>query len=98
MIFAFAHPYLLLLLIVAALMLLRAWFKPDPAVAMPSLKPFRTAAEKSGKKVNFRKLIPLIFYLLGGIAIVLALAGPREGMEQIRRRAEGIDIIIALMA
>ena len=96
MIFAFAHPYLLLLLIVAALALLRAWFKPDPAVAMPSLKPFRMAAEKAGKKVNFRKLIPMLCYLLGGIAIVLALAGPREGMEQIRRRAEGIDIIIAL--
>ena len=48
MIFAFAHPYLLLLLIVAALVLLRAWFKPDPAVAMPSLRPFRMAAEKSG--------------------------------------------------
>ena len=96
MIFAFAHPYLLLLLIVAALALLRAWFKPDPAVAMPSLRPFRMAAEKSGKKVNFRKLIPMLCYLFGGIAIVLALAGPREGMEQIRRRAEGIDIIIAL--
>ncbi|MBO4632154.1 MAG: VWA domain-containing protein [Lentisphaeria bacterium] len=96
MIYAFAHPYMLLLLIVLAVFLLRAWLKPDPAVAVPSLKPFQIAAAKTGKKINFRKLIPFLFYLLGGIALILALAGPREGMEQIRRRAEGIDIIIAL--
>ena len=96
MIYAFAHPYMLLLLIVLALFLLRAWLKPEPALAVPSLRPFRAAAEKIGRKINFRKLIPMLFYLLGGIAMIVALAGPREGMEQIRRRAEGIDIIIAL--
>ena len=87
---------MLFLLIVLALFLLRAWLKPDPAVAVPSLKPFRMAAAKTGRRINFRKLIPFLCYLLGGIALVIALAGPREGMEQIRRRAEGIDIIIAL--
>ena len=96
MIYTLAHPYMLLLLIVLAVFLLRDWLKPDPAIAVPSLKPFRMAARKTGKKINFRKLIPFLFYLLGGIALVFALAGPREGMEQIRRRAEGIDIIIAL--
>ena len=96
MIYAFAHPYMLLLLIVLALFLLRAWLKPEPALAVPSLQPFRAAADKIGRKINFRKLIPLLFYLLGGVAMIVALAGPREGMEQIRRRAEGIDIIIAL--
>ena len=96
MIYALAHPYMLFLLIVLALFLLRAWLKPDPAVAVPSLKPFRMAAAKNGRRINFRKLIPFLCYLLGGIALIVALAGPREGMEQIRRRAEGIDIIIAL--
>ena len=96
MIYAFAHPYMLLALIVLALCLLRAWLKPDPAVAVPSLRPFRMAAAGVGMKIDFRKLIPFLCYLLGGLALILALAGPREGTEQIRRRAEGIDIIVAL--
>ena len=96
MIYAFAHPYLFLLLIVLALALLRAWLKPDPAVAVPSLRPFQDAARTTGQRINYRKLIPFLCYLLGGLALILALAGPREGMEQIRRHAEGIDIIVAL--
>lgn len=96
MIYAFAHPYLLLLGIVLALALLRAWLKKDPAIAVPSLRPFLMAARKTGRGINVRKLIPWLCYLLGGITLLLALAGPREGMEQIRRRAEGIDIIIAV--
>ena len=96
MIYTFAHPYMLLALIVLALCLLRAWLKPDPAIAVPSLSPFRMAAERVGMMVDRRKLIPFLCYLLGGLALILALAGPRQGTEQIRRRAEGIDIIVAL--
>ncbi len=92
MIHTFAHPYMFLLLLVLALVLLRAWFKPSPALAVPSLRPFRM----SGRSGRFRKMLPFLLYALGGVMIVLALAAPREGMEQIRRRAEGIDIIIAI--
>lgn len=96
MTYAFAYPYLLILLILPVLLLAAAWFKKDPSVSVPSLRPFRNAAEKQHRRMNYRKLIPLLLYTLGGISLVIALAGPREGMEQIRRRANGIDIIVAL--
>ena len=92
MIHAFAYPYMLFLLPVLVLILFRAWFKPTPTLVVPSLRPFK-AAVRTGR---LRKMLPFLLYALGGVMIILALAAPREGLEQIRRRAEGIDIIIAI--
>ena len=92
----FAHPYMFFLLIPLALVLLRAWFKPVPALRVPSLRPFRAAAEPKLRRFHLRKLIPFLLYAAGGVMLITALAGPREGMEEIRRRADGIDIMVAL--
>ncbi len=96
MINTFAHPYMFFLLIPLALVLLRAWFKPVPALRVPSLRPFKTASKGRLSPVNLRKLVPFLLYSIGSVMLIVALAGPREGMEEIRRRADGIDIMVAL--
>lgn len=84
------------LLVPLALVLLRAWFKPVPALRVPSLRPFKAASKGKLSRINLRKLVPFLLYSIGGVMLIVALAGPREGMEEIRRRADGIDIMVAL--
>ena len=96
MINTFAHPYMFFLLVPLALVLLRAWFKPVPALRVPSLRPFKAASKGRLSRINLRKLVPFLLYSIGGVMLIVALAGPREGMEESRRRADGIDIMVAL--
>ncbi len=96
MINTFAHPYMFFLLVPLALVLLRAWFKPVPTLRVPSLRPFKAASKGKLSRINLRKLVPFLLYSIGGVMLIVALAGPREGMEEIRRRADGIDIMVAL--
>ena len=96
MINTFAPPYMFFLLVPLALVLLRAWFKPVPALRVPSLRPFKAASKGKLSRINLRKLVPFLLYSIGGVMLIVALAGPREGMEEIRRRADGIDIMVAL--
>ena len=96
MINTFAHPYMFFLLVPLALVLLRAWFKPVPALRVPSLRPFKAASKGKLSRINLRKLVPFLLYSIGGVMLIVALAGPRAGMEEIRRRADGIDIMVAL--
>ena len=96
MINTFAHPYMFFLLVPLALVLLRAWFKPVPALRVPSLRPFKAASKGKLSRINLRKLVPFLLYSIGGVMLIVALAGPREGMEEIRRRADGIDIMVEL--
>ena len=97
MFYTLAYPGMLLFLIVLLLFLIRHCLKKNPTVSVGSLTPF-LEAEKKG--FSFRRLLrkglPVLFYALGGVSLVFAMSSPREGMEQIRRRADGIDIIIAL--
>lgn len=93
--FVFANPYILLFLLLLAGVLFLYWKKPLPTLIFPSLLPFRKAA--GGKSpFPFRKFLPFFFYALGSVLLILALARPRSGMEEIKRRTEGVDIMIAL--
>lgn len=92
---SFQNPYLLFLLPVLFLLLFIAWKRRGAAVKVPSLQ-FFLQTDKGKEKFNFRKFFPLFFYALCGISMIFALARPREGLEEIRRRTEGIDIIIAI--
>ncbi len=67
-----------------------------PALRVPSLRPFKAASKGRLSRINLRKLVPFLLYSIGGVMLIVALAGPREGMEEIRRRADGIDIMVAL--
>lgn len=71
--------------------------KPVPALRVPApCAPFKAASKGKLSRINLRKLVPFLLYSIGGVMLIVALAGPREGMEEIRRRADGIDIMVAL--
>lgn len=92
----FLYPYIFLLLIPLAVVLLIAWRKKHPAVTVPSIQPYAEAA--GGKKwhPDWRKIIPFVCYAVAGVLVVTALARPRTGTEEVRIRAEGIDIMIVI--
>ena len=95
--YTLAYPGMLFLLIGLLLFLIRHCLKKNPAVSVSTLAPFRKVEKQTFSAGRlFRKALPVFFYALGGICMILALSSPREGIEQIRRRTEGIDIIIAL--
>jgi Ca-activated chloride channel family protein len=89
------YPWLLLLFIPYAAVLYFAWTVHAPSIRVPGLAPFRRAAGK-GRRINWRKLIPFVLLALGGASMIVALAQPREGIEEVRSKADGIDIMIAI--
>ena len=89
------YPWLLLLFIPYAAILFMGWSLRAPSIRVPGLAPFRRAAGGS-RRVNWRKLIPFVLFAIGGAAMIVALAQPREGIEEIRSKADGIDIMIAV--
>ncbi|MBR2364826.1 MAG: VWA domain-containing protein [Lentisphaeria bacterium] len=95
MINSLQHPYLLFLLLPLFLLLFAAWKRRGPAITVPSLQTF-TEACGGKEKFNMRKFLPLVFYALCGLFLIFAMTQPREGLEEIRRRTEGIDIMIAI--
>ena len=92
----FLYPWLLLLALPVLLAAVFAWRKKQPSVRVPSLNAAKAVAAKRNARLNWKRLLPFLCYTAAMLLLVLALARPREGLEQIRRRAEGIDIIIAL--
>ena len=95
MINTFAHPYLLFLLLLLIPVLIFAWKKRSPVIIISSLHAFKSAS-KGKRKFNPAKFIPFLLYALAAAAVIFAMSQPREGLEEIRRRTQGIDIIIAL--
>lgn len=91
----FENPWLFLLLVPLALVLWYAWRRPAPALCVPSLRPFRMAAS-SRFRFDFRRFFPFFCFAVGAVLTVFALTRPRDGLETIRSRAEGIDMMIVL--
>jgi Ca-activated chloride channel family protein len=89
------YPWLLLLFIPYAAILFMGWTLRAPSIRVPGLAPFRRAAG-GARRVNWRKLIPFVLFAIGGAAMIVAVAQPREGIEEIRSKADGIDIMIAV--
>ena len=95
--FVFANPYILLLFLLLLPVLFLYWRKPPASIVFPSFLPFRGKEEKRMQKsFPFRKFFPFFFYALAGVLLIFALARPRSGMEEIKRRSEGVDIMIAI--
>ena len=90
----FGYPYFFLLAILCALAFYAAWRIRPPSIRVPRLAPFRRAA--GGGRFDYRKLCVLLCFLFGALALVTALTRPEEGVETIRSKADGIDIILAL--
>ena len=91
--FRFESPWLLLLLIPLVLLLIVAAKRKRPMLSIPWIKPF--LSKKSSSGVN-KTSIPLVFYAVAFFLIIFAVARPQQGMEELKQRAEGIDIMLAL--
>ena len=92
----FAHPYLLLLLLVVPLMVL--WYvlryrKQKPALQFSNITLF------NGVRKTFRqRAYPLLFVLrmVAVSAIIVALARPQSKLSRQEMKVEGIDIVMAM--
>lgn len=89
------YPWLLLLILPYLAVLFFFWRTREPAVHVPWLRPFRIAAGGSAR-LNWKKIIPFLFFALSGVFLILALTRPYLGLEQVRTKTEGIDIILAV--
>ena len=90
----FALPWFLLLYIPFIVVVLLAVKYKKPTIMVPSIKPFRQA--NSGKKLSMVTRLPFLLYVLGTSALIFALARPQHGIEQLKQKAEGIDIMLAI--
>lgn len=95
MINTLAHPYLLFLLLLILPVLFYAWKRKSPCIVIPSLASFQ-GVSGGKKRFDSAKFFPFFFYFLALLSLLFAMTQPREGLEEIRRRTEGIDIILAL--
>ena len=85
---------MLLLYIPLIGLLLYALKRKNPTVIISSVKPFATGT--GTKSFNLRSNIPLILYAIATAILILALSRPQEGIEELKQRAEGIDIMLVI--
>lgn len=91
----FAYPWMLMLLIpAAALMVYYLFFKPQPGVILPAL-----GNENASPRCSYRWATAPAAGILTALALlllVIALARPRLGDEKLIMRNKGIDMIMVL--
>lgn len=92
----FAHPYLLLLLLVIPLM--TAWYllryrKQKPALQFSNISLFR-GLRKTFRQRTYPVLFALRMVAVG--AIIVALARPQTQLSRQEMKVEGIDIVLAM--
>lgn len=89
-----SHPWWLLLVPVAALLLLLELpFRPAGSVNISTAHVFRGM----GKSLRIRlRFIPPVFRFLGLALLIVALAGPMSGYQVRKNRANVIDIVLAV--
>ena len=91
----FAFPWLLLLILPAAAVFWAALRKKQPSIRFSDLRPAAVCGKKF-RSAAWKRFIPAAMIAFSLVMIILALARPREGLEEIRRRTDGVDIILAL--
>lgn len=90
----FEYPWLLLLFVPFIVVCVCAWRFRSPAVHVPWIRPFRMASVSA--RWNPRKFFPFLCFFLSGSLLILAIARPREGVEEIHTKTNGIDIMMAI--
>ncbi len=93
--FELQFPWALALLVPLAACLARQLLKREPALRIPSLARFREAGTPT-RRLSPARLVPALFYAAAGALLIIALAGPRFSAGEIRRRAEGTDVMLAV--
>ena len=89
-----AAPWALGLLVPVAALLLVAWFRRRPALAVASLDLIAASARRTWRMRLHR--LPEVLRALAMLIAVLALARPREGIALTALPEEGIDIVAAV--
>lgn len=97
MIFRFANPFALLLLLLPVIYLLAMRFYPNLRPSQPVMvySDTRLLGMPGGWRVRLRRL-PDVLRLLAWVLIVFVIARPQSGRQQEVIRGQGIDIVIAL--
>lgn len=92
----FAHPYLLLLLLVIPLMVV--WYVLRYRKQKPALQFSNIAFFKDIKKTFRQRTYPLLFVLrmVAVGALIVALARPQAMLSRQEMKVEGIDIVLAM--
>lgn len=90
----FELPWLLLLYIPFIVLVILAIKYRKPTIMIPSMKPFKKA--NPGKKLPLITGLPLLLYIVGTALLIFALARPQHGIEHLKQKAEGIDIMLAI--
>ena len=92
----FAHPYLLLLLIIIPLMVV--WYVMRYRKQKPALQFSNISLFKGVHKTFRQRAYPLLFILrmVAVGAIVIALARPQSMLSRQEMKVEGIDIVLAM--
>lgn len=92
----FAHPYLLLLLLVVPLMVL--WYVLRYRKQKPALQFSNITLFKGIRKTFRQRAYPLLFVLrmVAVSAMIVALARPQSRLSRQEMKVEGIDIVMAM--
>jgi Ca-activated chloride channel family protein len=89
-----AYPWVLLLLLPLLGLAWHALFRRRrPTLIVSALDPFRAAG---AGRLRPALWVPALVELAALALLILALARPQFGIEEMRQRAEGIDIVLAL--
>ena len=88
-------PWWGLLIVLVVLGVIVAWRLRRPTLRVSSAAPYRAAMPGKGGR-PFILRIPALLYALGLTSLVFALMRPQAGIERTVRRAEGVDIMLAL--
>ncbi len=91
----FGSPWLLLLYIPFAGLAVFAYLRADPAIVVPSAKPFKAALSKR-RSTGILQRIPFFLFCLAVALFIFALARPQKGIEELKQHIEGIDIMLAI--
>jgi len=90
----FESPYFLLLFIVLLPISYIAWKRKNPSLIIPSIISLKKVS--NNEKINLKNKIPLILEIISLSLLIIALARPQKGIEELKQRAEGIDIMLVL--
>ena len=91
--FRFESPWYLLLIVPFIALLIFTINRKKPVLIVPWIKPFMYS--KQGRKVSCC-LIPIAVYFISSVLLTIALARPQKGIEQLRQKANGIDIMLVM--
>ena len=92
--FRFALPWFLLLYLPYAVLLVMALRKRLPTIRIPWARPFKEA--NPGGRLHAATGIPFFLHAIGVALLIFALARPQKGIELLKQKAEGIDIMLAI--